>query len=153
MLQSISCTKIYFTLLYYNTNTAVVKYNRIFFSGVKLSKEVCVNHIENEPVLVKVEEVYFCMISHQIHQLLHMQGCGLYFHGSIMGMYPIERWFYQKILIPPLWKHFPMSTKYISIEKKRFFRCKYRNSSVILIREIQQQNALERLSATWCLRL
>ena len=38
-----------------------------FFSGVKLSKEVCIHHIEHEPILLTVEEIYFCMIAHQIH--------------------------------------------------------------------------------------
>ena len=61
------------------------------FSGMKLSKEVCVHHIEHEPVLVTAEEIYFCMIAHQFHQLLHMQGCSFYFRGSILGMYLIER--------------------------------------------------------------
>ena len=91
MLQSISCTKKSCTLLYYNTNTDVSDYNGILFSGMKLSKEVCVHHIEHEPVLLTYEGIYFCMIAHQIYQLLHMQGCGFYFHGSIMGMYTIER--------------------------------------------------------------
>ena len=90
MLQRISFKNKLFTLLYYYTNTAVTDYNRILFYGVKLSREVCVHHIEHEPVLLKVEEIYFCMIAHQIHQLLHMQVCSFYFHGSIMGMYPIE---------------------------------------------------------------
>ena len=76
--------------LYYNKNTAVANYNRIF-SGVKLTKEVCAHHIEHEPVLLTAEEIYSCMIAHQVHQLLHMQGCSFYFHCSIMGMYPIER--------------------------------------------------------------
>ena len=62
-----------------------------FFSGVKLSKEVCVHHIEHEPVLLTAEGIYFFIIAHQIHQLLHMQGCSLYFHDSILVMYPIER--------------------------------------------------------------
>ena len=78
------------TSLYYNTNTDVDSYNRILFSGVKLSKEVCVHHIEHEPVLLTVGEIYFCIITHQIHQLLHMQGFSFYFHVSIMGMYQIE---------------------------------------------------------------
>ena len=58
---------------------------------MKLSKEVCVHHIEHEPVLLTAEEIYFCMISHQINQLLHMQGRSFYFCGSILGIYPIER--------------------------------------------------------------
>ena len=57
-----------------------------FFSGMKLSKKVCVRHIEHETVLLTPEEIYFCMLAHQIHQLLSMQGCGFYFHGSILGM-------------------------------------------------------------------
>ena len=69
-----------------------------FFSGVKLSKEVCVHHIEHEPFLQTVEEIYFCMIAHQIHQLLHMQGSSFYFHVSILDMYPFEQWFYQNDL-------------------------------------------------------
>ena len=90
MLQSISCTNKFCAFLYCNTNTAVVDYNRILFSGIKLSKEVCVHHIEYEPVLLTAEEIYFCMISHQINQLLHMQGCSFCFNGPIMCMYPIE---------------------------------------------------------------
>ena len=58
---------------------------------MRLSKEICVHHIEHEPVLLTAEEIYFCMIAHQIHQLLNMQECSFYFHGSIMGMYLIER--------------------------------------------------------------
>ena len=62
-----------------------------FFSEVKLSKEVCVNHIEHEPVLPTVEENYSCMIAHHILQLIHMQGCSFYFHGLIMGTHTIEQ--------------------------------------------------------------
>ena len=91
MLQSISCTNKSCTLLYYNTNNSVANYNRILFSSMRLSKEICVHHIEHEPVLLTAEEIYFCMIAHQIHQLLNMQECSFYFHGSIMGMYLIER--------------------------------------------------------------
>ena len=78
-------------MLYFNTNTVVVDYSQIFISGMKLSKEVCLHHIEHEPVLLTAEEIYFYTIAHQIHQLLHMQGCSFCFHGSILGMYPIER--------------------------------------------------------------
>ena len=67
-------------LIYYNTNTAVVNYNRICF-GVKLSKEVCVHQIEHEPVLLTAEEIYFCMSAHEMYQLLHMQGYSFYFYG------------------------------------------------------------------------
>ena len=91
MLQRISFTNKYCTLLYYYTNTTVADYNQILFSGVKLSKEFCVHHIEHEPVLLKFEEIYACMIAHQINQLLHMQGCSFYFRGSFLGMYLIER--------------------------------------------------------------
>ena len=73
MLQSISCTKKSCKFIYYKKNTAVADYNRILFYSVKILKEVCVHHIEHEPVLLTVEEIYFCMIVHQIHQLLHMQ--------------------------------------------------------------------------------
>ena len=45
--------------------------------------------MEHEPVLIPVEEIYLCIIAHQIHQLLHMQGFSFYFRVSIMGMYPI----------------------------------------------------------------
>ena len=43
------------------------------FPDVKLSKEVCVHHIEHKPLLLTVEELHACMITHEIHQLLHMQ--------------------------------------------------------------------------------
>ena len=76
--------------LYYNTNTDVADYNRILFSDIKLPKEICVHHIENEPVLLTFEETYYCMIAHQIHQLLQIQGCSFCFRDSIMGTYPIE---------------------------------------------------------------
>ena len=95
MLQRIYYTKQSCTLIYYNTNTAVANYNHILFYGVKLSKEFCVHHIEQDPVLLTAEEIYSFMISHQIHQLLHMQNCSLYFNGSVLGMYPIEELFYQ----------------------------------------------------------
>ena len=72
MLQSIYPPNKYCTLIYYDTNTVVTDYDRILFSGIKLSKEVCVHHIEHEPVLLKFEEIYFFMIAHQIHQLLHI---------------------------------------------------------------------------------
>ena len=90
MIQSISCTNKPYTLLYYYTNNYFPDYKRIFFSDMKLSKEFCVHHIEHEPVLLTVENKYFCMITHQIHPLLNMQGCDFYFHCSILGMYPIE---------------------------------------------------------------
>ena len=90
MLQSISCTKKSCTLLYHNTNTTVAYYNLILFSGVKLSKEVCVHHNEHELVLLIAEEIYFCVIAHQINQLVNMQRCSFYFCGSILGMYSIE---------------------------------------------------------------
>ena len=73
---------------------------------MKLSKEFCVHHIGHEPVLLTDEEIYFCMIAHQIHQLLHMQGCSFYFHGSIMCMYPIERLFYQNDIDTTTLKNF-----------------------------------------------
>ena len=95
MLQRIFCRNRSCTLLYYNTNTDVAKYNRILYFSKKLSNKICVNHIEHEPFLLTVEEIYFLMITHKIHQLLHMQGCSLYFLCSIMVMYPIERIFYQ----------------------------------------------------------
>ena len=78
-------------LLYYNKNNAVADYNPCFFSGLKLSKEVCVHQIEQEPVRLTSEEIYSCMIAHKINQLLHMQGCSFYFCVSILGIYPIER--------------------------------------------------------------
>ena len=73
---------------------------------MKFSKEVCVHHIEHEPVLLTAEAIYFCTISHQIHQLLHMQGCSLYLHDSILGMYPIEQLFYQNDLDNTTFKNF-----------------------------------------------
>ena len=90
MLQIISYTNKSCMFLYYNTNTDIADYNRIF-SCVIIPKEVYVHHIEHETVLLTSKEIYFCMIDHQIYQLLHMQGRSFYFHGSIMGMYPIER--------------------------------------------------------------
>ena len=62
---------------------------------MKLPKGVCVNKIEHESILLTAKEIYFFMISHQIHQLFHMQKCSLYFNGSVLGMYPIEELFYQ----------------------------------------------------------
>ena len=62
MLQSISCTIKIWTLLYYNTNTSVSDYNHILFSGVKLSNEVYVYHIEHGHVLIKSEEIYFILL-------------------------------------------------------------------------------------------
>ena len=91
MPQIISFTNKPCTLLYHNTNATVAYYNCILFSRVELSKQVCVHHIEHESVILTAEEIYFCMISHQIHQLLHMQGYSFYFHDLILGMYPIER--------------------------------------------------------------
>ena len=90
MFQIISFTKKPFTSLYYSKNTAAADYNRILFSGVKVSKEVCIHHIEHEPVLLTAKEIYFFMIAHQIHQLLHMQRCSYYFNVSIMVMYLTE---------------------------------------------------------------
>ena len=46
---------------------------------MKLSKEVCVHHIEHEPVVLTAEETYFYMIDFQINQFLRMQGCIFYF--------------------------------------------------------------------------
>ena len=120
MPQRISYTDKYYTLLYYNTNTDVADYDQIF-SGLKLSKEVCVHHTLNEPFLLKSKEFFFCMIAHQIQQLLHMQGCSFYFHVSILGMYHIEQWFYQNDPGTITLKKIPMSTKNISIERTIVF--------------------------------
>ena len=76
---------------YTTTQMIMLLITTAFFSGIKSSKEFFVNHIKHEPVLLTAEEIYSFMIAHQIHQLLHMQGCIFYFHGSIMGMYLIER--------------------------------------------------------------
>ena len=91
MLQSIYCTNKSCTLIHYNKNTDVADYNQVFISGMKFPKEVCLHHIEHEPVILTAEEIYSYMIAHQVHQLLHMQGCSFYLHGSILGMYQIER--------------------------------------------------------------
>ena len=129
-------------LLYYNTNTSLANHNRIFFSGLNLLKEDCLHHIEHEPVLLTDKEFNFCIIGHQIHQLLHMKGCSFYVHVWIMGMYPIKRWFYQNDLDTTTLKKIPCSLKILPL-KNRGVRFKYRNSSVIHIHEIQQQNSLE----------
>ena len=57
---------------------------------MKISKEVCVHHIEYEPVLLTVKEIYYCMTAHKTHQPLYMQGYSFYFHGSSMVMYTVE---------------------------------------------------------------
>ena len=90
MLRSISCTNKHYTSLYCDANTDVSDYNRVFISDVKLSKEVFVHRIRHEPVLLIAEENYSCMIAHQIHKLLQMQGCSFCFHDSILGTHPIE---------------------------------------------------------------
>ena len=61
------------------------------------------------------------MIAYQIYQLVHMNGCSFYFNGSIMGMYPIERLFYQNYFDTTTLNFFPMPTKHISIEKTTVF--------------------------------
>ena len=91
MLQSIYFTNKYCTFLYSKTNTDVADYKFILFYGMKLSKEVCVNHTEHEPVLLTAEENCSCLIAHQINKLLNMQRCGFYFCVSILGVYLIER--------------------------------------------------------------
>ena len=110
------------------------------------SKEVCVYHIEHEPVLLTFEEIYFCIIANQIHQLRHMQECSFYFHGSILGMYPNECQFYQKGLDTTNLKKIPMSTK--NSLKNHCDHFKYKNSRIFLIHEIQQQNSLEKIFST-----
>ena len=151
MIQSISCTKKSCMLLYYSTNTAVADYNRIFFWHKIIKESLCTSHWQwtcppNSWIHL------FCKIAHQIHQLLHIQGCSFYFHGSILGMYPVEWWFYQDDIDTTTLKTNPMSTTNISIENHSFC-CKYMNNRGIFIHDIQQQNYLETLSATWCLRL
>ena len=100
-------------------NIAITDYN--FFYGVKLPREVCVHHIEHETVLLTVEEICFCMIVHQIHQLLHMQECSFDFNGSILGIYPIELWLYQNDLDTTTLKNSPLLTKDITIEETIVF--------------------------------
>ena len=88
-----------------------------FVSGVKLSKEICVNHIEHELVLLTAEWIYFYMFSHQIHQLFHMQGCGFHLNDSIMGIYLIEHWFYQNNLDTTPLKNFLCRLKLFLLKK------------------------------------
>ena len=76
-----------------------------------------------------------------------MQGCSFYSHGSILGMYLIEWQFYQNNIDTTTLNFFQCRIE-IFLLKKQCVRCKYRNNSVICIREIQQQNSLEGLSAT-----
>ena len=107
--------------LYYNTNTAVANYSRILFSGVKLSKEVCVHHIEHEPVLLESENfIFVCLIIKFIKS---------YICKGLVSILMAQFWvcirlnvdFIKIILVPPLWKTFSMSTKNISIEKTIVF--------------------------------
>ena len=151
MLQSISWKK-NLACCYTTTQILLLLITTAFFSGLNLLKEDCVHHIKHEPVLLTDEEFNFCIIAHQIHQLLHMKGCSFYVHVWIMGMYPIKRWFYQNDLDTTTLKKIPCWLKILPL-KNRGVRFKYRNSSVIHINEIQQQNSLEILSATWCLGL
>ena len=59
---------------YTKTKILMLPITAKFISGVKLSKEVFVHHIEHEPVLLTAKGIYSSMIAHQIHQLLHIQG-------------------------------------------------------------------------------
>ena len=107
----------HFASFYNTTKILLPPITTTFFSCVNLSKEDCVHHIEHEHVVLTAEEIYFCMIDHQIHQLLHMQVCSFYVHGSILGMYLIARKFYQNDLDTTTLKKFPHSDKKNSIEK------------------------------------
>ena len=89
MLQSISSKKI--ARFYITTQIILFPVTAPFFCGVKSSKGVCAHQIEYQPPPLISKEIYFCMIAHRIHQLLHMQGCSFYLHVSILCMYPIGR--------------------------------------------------------------
>ena len=95
----------------------------------------------------------FCMIGHQIHQLLHMQRVCFLFFWLDSGY--VSDW--TVILSKQSWYHhfeklFPCWIKYYHW-KNHFVCCKYKSIILIHIHDTQQQNPLERLSATWCLRL
>ena len=102
MLQSTSCTKKVCTLLYYHKNTSIADYNRILFSGIKLSKEFCLHHIGHETVLITAKDIYSCMIAHQIHQIYISKGVVSIFMAQLCVCILLNSDSIKTILIPPL---------------------------------------------------
>ena len=121
MLKSIYCTNKYCTFLYYNRNTSDLYYNHILFSGIKLSMEFCLHHIEHELVLLTAEEIYFVWLLMKLINYYICKGIVSIFMYQLCVFIWLNDNFIKTILIPPLWKTFPMSTNNISIEKNIVF--------------------------------
>ena len=121
MLQRIYFTNKYWTLPYYNANTTVADYSRILFSGVELSKEFVYITLNMNLSSYQLKKFIFVWLLIKFINSYIWKGVVFIFMDQFWVCILLNGDFIKTILIPPLWKTYPMSTKNIPIELQPHF--------------------------------